>query len=115
MIILTITTVDNIDYDASKVKDESQIIKKEFEWDEDKNSKCKKLRGFQFKDITNAFLDPHRCITPDTRHDYGEERYELLAMHEEILSVVIYTLREEAIRIISARKANEREKIHFFE
>jgi len=86
------------------------IKKKGFEWDEDKNLACKQSRGFEFQDITNAFLDPHRCITPDIRHDYGEERYELLAMHEEILFVVIYTLREEAIRIISARKANEREK-----
>jgi uncharacterized DUF497 family protein len=86
------------------------IKKKGFEWDEDKNSECKKLRGFQFQDITHAFLDPHQCITPDTRHDYGEERFELLAKHDEILFVVIYTFREEAIRIISARKANEREK-----
>jgi uncharacterized protein len=86
------------------------IKKKEFEWDEDKNSECEKLRGFQFKDITNAFLDPCRCITPDTRHDYGEARYELLAKADEILFVVIYTFRKEAIRIISARKANEREK-----
>ena len=86
------------------------IKKKEFEWDEDKNSECEKLRGFQFQDITNAFLDPHRCITPDTRHDYGEDRYELLAKIDEVLFVVIYTFREEAIRIISARKANEREK-----
>jgi uncharacterized DUF497 family protein len=86
------------------------IKKKEFEWDEDKNSECKKLRGFQFQDITKAFLDPYQCITPDTRHDYGEERYELLAKLDEILFVVIYTFREDAIRIISARKANEREK-----
>jgi len=86
------------------------IKKKGFEWDEDKNSECKKLRGFQFQDITNAFLDPCRCITPDTRHDYGEERYELLAKLDEILFVVIYTFREDAIQIISARKANEREK-----
>ncbi len=85
------------------------IKKKGFEWDEDKNSECKKLRGFQFQDITNAFLDPYRCITPDTRHDYGEERYELLAKLDEILFVVIYTFREDAIRIISERKANERE------
>ncbi len=86
------------------------IKKKGFEWDEDKNSECKKLRGFQFQDITNAFLDPHRCITQDIRHDYGEDRYELLAKIDEVLFVVIYTFREEAIRIISARKANEREK-----
>jgi uncharacterized protein len=86
------------------------IEKKAFEWDEDKNLECEKLRGFQFQDITNAFLDPHRCITPDTRHDYGEDRYELLAKIDEVLFVVIYTFREEAIRIISARKANEREK-----
>ncbi len=100
--------INKVHLDISSSMD--YIQKKAFEWDEDKNSECKKLRGFQFQDITNAFLDPYRCITADTRHDYGEERYELLAKVDEVLFVVIYTFREEAIRIISARKANEREK-----
>lgn len=45
----------------------------------------------------------------DTRHSYGEERYQLLGKIEQRLFVVVYTPRHHAIRIISARKANQRE------
>ncbi|MEY3863402.1 MAG: hypothetical protein RL183_287, partial [Pseudomonadota bacterium] len=39
--------INKVHLDISSSMD--YIKKKEFEWDEDKNSKCKKLRGFQFK------------------------------------------------------------------
>ena len=82
----------------------------EFEWNENKSTQCLKLRGFQFEEIISVFQDPFKVITTDKRHDYGEDRYEMLAIFKETLFVVIFTFRSEAIRIISARKANEREK-----
>jgi len=52
-------------------------------------------------------------MSPNSRHiraaAHSEERYQLLGMVEQRLFVVIYTLRHDAIRIISARKANQRE------
>ena len=82
----------------------------DYEWDEIKSIECQKLRGFGFEEITNVFLDPQKLIKTDKRHDYGEDRYEMLAVFTETLFVVVFTVRSEAIRIISARKANEREK-----
>ena len=45
----------------------------------------------------------------DTRHSYGEERYQLLGKSEQRLFMVVYTPRHDTMRIISARKANQRE------
>lgn len=81
----------------------------EFEWDTAKSEACLKSRGFDFAYILNAFFDPKAIIRPDKRWDYGEDRYSLIAKKSDRVFVVIYTLRNDAIRIISARKANLRE------
>ncbi len=81
----------------------------EFEWDETKNEICFRDRGFDFAYAVRAFFDPDRIIHPDTRHSYGENRYQLMGMIDNRLFVVIYTYRNDVIQIISARKANSRE------
>ena len=45
----------------------------------------------------------------DQRWDYGEDRYRLLGAVDGRVFVVVYTMRNSTIRIISARKANHRE------
>ena len=80
-----------------------------FEWDEAKSETGFNERGFDFAYAARAFLDPDRIVHADTRRSYGEERYQLLDMIEQRLFVVVYTPRHDAIRIISARKANQRE------
>lgn len=82
----------------------------EFEWDEAKSERCRMERGFSFADMLPAFSDPERMIEPDRRYEYGEERFCLYGEIEERLFVVVYTVRRETIRIISARKANKRER-----
>ena len=81
----------------------------EFEWDQDKSDECFSERGFDFAYAVNAFLDPDRQIRQDNRWDYGEDRYQLLGAIKRRVFVVVYTLRGDVIRIISARKANQRE------
>lgn len=80
-----------------------------FEWDEGKSDACLRDRGFDFAFAASAFADPDRIIRQDTRHSYGEDRYQLIGRIEERLFVLVYTPRHDAIRIISARKANSRE------
>ncbi len=80
-----------------------------FEWDENKSSVCFDQRGFDFAYVVQAFIDPSRLIKKDTRWDYGEERYQLLGSIAQRVFCVVYTLRGSTIRIISARKANQRE------
>lgn len=85
-----------------------------FEWDEAKSDACWNDRGFDFAYAANAFFDPERQVSQDTRHSYGENRYQLTGMIEGRLFVVVYTPRAQSYRIISARKANARE-VHRYE
>jgi hypothetical protein len=81
----------------------------EFEWDEAKSNACFAQRGFDFAYVLRAFFDPDRLIRKDSRWDYGEDRYQLLGAIEDRIFFVVYTIRSAAIRIISARKASQRE------
>ncbi|WP_231499633.1 BrnT family toxin [Methylomonas sp. 11b] len=85
-----------------------------FEWDDTKSETCFRERGFDFAYAAKAFFDPNRLVRADNRRVYGEDRYQLMGMIHQRLFVVAYTPRPEAIRIISARKANQRE-IKFYE
>ncbi len=85
-----------------------------FEWDEAKSSQCFEHRGFDFAYVARAFLDPNRTIGADRRHEYGEERLQMLGQVQRRVFHVVFTMRGVAIRIISARKANLRE-VHDYE
>jgi hypothetical protein len=67
-------------------------------------------RGFGFADSLPAFLDPNRRVVRDVRRDYGEERFRLYGRVARRLFVIAYTRRQTVTRIISARKANARER-----
>jgi uncharacterized protein len=45
----------------------------------------------------------------DARFDYGEDRLVSFGYIRDRLYVCVYTVREDEIRIISVRKANDRE------
>jgi uncharacterized DUF497 family protein len=85
-------------------------MKSSFEWDELKSEACFIKRGFDFAYVIRAFLDPQKVIFQDERFNYGERRYQLLGDIGGRIFVVVYTVRSGNIRIISARKANERER-----
>lgn len=70
--------------------------------------------GFDFAYAAAVFVDPDRLIALDDRRSYGEERYQVIGRIDARLYVVIFTPRQEAARIISARKANQREA-HYYE
>ena len=84
-----------------------------FEWNSDKSEACYVERGFDIAYAASAFFDPDRLIEIDNRIAYGEDRYRLIGCIEQRLFVLIYTPRQSAIRIISARKANHRETRHY--
>ncbi len=86
----------------------------EFEWDEAKSEDCARTRRFNFAYAARAFFDPDRIVEADTRHSYDEDRYRLMGKIDDRIFIVIYTPRNEFIRIISARKANQRE-IRYYE
>ncbi len=81
-----------------------------FEWDDRKAARNFVKHGVPFEYAARVFLDPHRLESRDTRRDYGEERYIALGRIEARLFAVAYTPRGTVIRLISARKANDREQ-----
>ena len=86
-----------------------------FEWDEAKRSANIAKHGIDFVDVPEMFGGP-MLVGPDVRKDYGEARQIGFGLIRGRLVAVVFTEREpETIRIISARKANHREKIHFQE
>ena len=81
----------------------------EIEWDENKNLSNADKHGLRFEDARLVFAG--HCLTfKDDRFDYGEERLITLGELAGRVVVIVHTPRGDATRIISMRKANEREK-----
>ncbi len=51
-----------------------------------------------------------RLTVEDDRQDYGEARFITIGFLDARMVVLVWTLRHGAYRIISMRKANEREQ-----
>lgn len=81
----------------------------EFEWDEAKNEATRRTRGFGFNLAIRIFSGP-LVEEPDTRRDYGELRIRAIGEFAGRVMVVVYTDRGEVRRIISARRANRKER-----
>ena len=66
-------------------------------------------RGLDFGDAGLVFAGRH-LTSEDCRQDYEETRYITVGMLSERMVVLVWTPRGAARRIISMRKANEREQ-----
>jgi uncharacterized DUF497 family protein len=86
-----------------------------FEWDEDKNQENIRKHGFDFADAWEIFESPMRTAL-DRRKDYSEDRWNGIGLLGNRIVVVVFTERgEDAIRIISLRKALKHERKKFEE
>ena len=79
------------------------------EFDEAKRAAALKARGLDLARAAEVF-DVATLTTQDDRRDYGEDRYITVGFLDETMVVLVWTLRGAAYRIISMRKANERER-----
>ncbi len=80
-----------------------------FEWDTAKSADNLAKRGLDFAAGIAVFDDTDRKIWEDDRRNYGETRYNMLAKRDGRVFFVTFTLRDDSVRIISFRKANNRE------
>jgi len=86
-----------------------------FEWDEPKNKENIRKHGLDFADAWEIFEAPV-LTAPDTRKDYGEDRWIGIGFLKERVVVIVFTEpNEDTIRIISMRKALKYERIKFEE
>lgn len=83
------------------------------EYDFDKNKHNIKERGLSF-DLAIGFDFENAVIKQDTRQDYGEIRYQALGLIYNRVYFIAFSIRGDAIRVISLRKANSRE-VRFYE
>jgi uncharacterized DUF497 family protein len=68
-----------------------------------------------FEAARDVFKDPFALEWLDDRESYGEDRYVIIGMVEGRLLFVAYTMRGDAIRIISARGAGPHERRRYHE
>jgi hypothetical protein len=81
----------------------------EFEWDPAKSAATERSRGIGFNRAAEIFTG--RLVEwIDDRHRYGEIRVRAVGASAGELLHVVYTRRGTVIRIISARRANRKER-----
>lgn len=79
------------------------------EFDACKRDKTLEERGLDFARAGDVFEGRH-FTGQDTRQDYAEDRFITVGLLDARVVVLVWTPRGEARRIISMRKANDREK-----
>jgi uncharacterized DUF497 family protein len=82
----------------------------EFEWDPAKDASNLVKHGITFADAARVFDDPHHLIGDSTKPEYGEIRRLAVGRVDNRFITVIFTEREEKLRIISARRTRQDER-----
>ncbi|HKI14784.1 MAG TPA: BrnT family toxin [Roseiarcus sp.] len=81
-----------------------------FEWDDAKAASNLAKHSVPFDYATRVFLDEAVVDFDASRETDGEARRKAIGLIEERVFTVVYVQRGEAIRIISARRANATER-----
>ncbi len=82
-------------------------VAKGFQWDAKKNALNLKKHGIDFDEAVEVFYQPHLLRRSDRNK---EERWIAIGETDARLIAVVFTWRDEEIRIISARRAREDEE-----
>ncbi|MGJ3262633.1 MAG: BrnT family toxin [Salinarimonas sp.] len=81
-----------------------------FEWHATKAAANLAKHGISFEIATEVFMDPRRTDVADDRPGYDEPRWIAFGRVRGVVLAVVYTVRADARRIISARKASQKER-----
>jgi uncharacterized DUF497 family protein len=84
----------------------------EFEWHEAKRSRNWDVHQLDFEDVMEIFSRPHVCA-PSIRGK--EQRWSAVGPLDGVEVTVIFTMRGERCRIISARRARHDERRSYHE
>jgi hypothetical protein len=80
-----------------------------FEWEEAKRRANYRKHGLDFRDAEKVFPGI-TLAADDNRQDYGEKRLISLGRLEDIVVVIVHTEQSDRTRIISRRRANQKER-----
>lgn len=88
-----------------------------FEWDDSKEKKNIIKHGIDFSTAALVFRDENRIEIFDDEHSAYEDRYITIGQINgvAIVIMVVYTERENVIRLISARKATKQERSIYYD
>ena len=84
-----------------------------FEWDAAKEVENRRRHHVSFVEAESVFTDEFALLVNDPEHSDDEARFVLMGLSAKLrVPVVVHAYREAAgiIRLISARKANGRER-----
>ena len=88
-----------------------------FSWDDNKNRSNKQKHGISFEEAQTVFFDGNAIEFDDPDHSINEERFILLGLNQNLKILVVchcYRKDDTEIRIITARKATEKEQKVYF-
>lgn len=84
-----------------------------FTWDPDKAKKNEQKHRVSFEEAKTVFYDEHARFEADPDHSQDEDRFIMLGMSARLRILVVchcYRSEDQEIRIISARKATNKER-----
>ncbi len=82
-----------------------------FDWDDGNRDKNWKLHKVAWTEAEEAFLNEPVLLLPDPKHSQLEDRFALLGrtLADRRLSI-IFTIRQNRVRVISAREMSRKER-----
>ena len=87
----------------------------DFDWDNNKARSNLEKHGISFELASELFYQSVILTFRDDRFEYGEVREAAIGEIEGICLYVVFTIRGEVLRIISARKASKKERNAYYD
>lgn len=85
-----------------------------FDWDEGNIYKNEKKHGIKWQIIEEVFFNKPLLLLEDNVHSLDECRcYALGRSDEDLKLFIVFTKRENKIRVISARPMNKKERLYY--
>lgn len=84
-----------------------------FTWDVDKAVANLRKHGIAFEQAAEAFFDPFLKVVDASRHEEARDAIIGMDTRWNLLFVVHLEREDDAIRLISARKATRRERAYY--
>ena len=83
-----------------------------FEWDEKKNQTNIEDHGVSFRKASTVFSDENAVIADDVNHSFDEDGFLIIgrSYDKDVLFVCFCIRNGDTVRLISARKANKKER-----
>ncbi len=85
-----------------------------FDWDEGNRQKNWEKHQVDFRECEEVFFNQPLLVSEDTKHSFQEKRYHVLGRSDTSrLLFLVFTTRNNKIRVISARDQSKKERIAY--